>query len=265
MVGKGEISLLQRYVDLGYFLFPVEPRGKRPATKNGFKDATRDVKTIAQWIKTNPDFNWAISCEHSGLFVLDVDGPDGLKELAALEAGYTSLSCVMVNITPRNGYHIFFRQPDERLPSTVRRLGRRIDTRGVGGYIVVPPSRIDGTEVGEYLALDELIAPEDLPTPPFWLVNLLLTPQTVCVPDSLILSERTPEDRERSAQRIARWLSQVSEGHRNTSTFWAACEMARLGIEQHRAEQYLRMAARVNGLPEREVVTCVNSAYKRVR
>src|SRR5580704_16884695 len=57
----------------GWYIFPCKPRSKRPATKNGFKDATLDVEQILAWWAKMPDAIVAIACGASGLAVFDVD------------------------------------------------------------------------------------------------------------------------------------------------------------------------------------------------
>ena len=42
--------------------------------------------------------------------------------------------------TPSGGLHLYFTAPDKSLGNTVGKLGRQIDTRGVGGYVVGPGS-----------------------------------------------------------------------------------------------------------------------------
>jgi hypothetical protein len=66
------------YAGKGYHVFPCKPRSKEPATKHGFKDATRDQETVRRWWSENPNYNIAIATgKESGLWVLDVDGEEG--------------------------------------------------------------------------------------------------------------------------------------------------------------------------------------------
>ena len=46
--------------------------------------------------------------------------------------------------TPSGGRHLYFRQPPDREPlgNTVRTLGALLDTRGAGGYVLAPGSRL---------------------------------------------------------------------------------------------------------------------------
>lgn len=157
-----------RLADHGYPVCPCAPRSKKPITTNGFHDATTDHEQIQQWWNHKPDANVAIRT--NGLLVLDIDGannpwladdPDRLEELAAAPT----------SLTPRGGRHHFFRQPTGRSwRCTAGRLAPNVDTRAIGGYVVVPPSLVNGIE---YIWLEgrELSMPsKDLPEPPHWLV-----------------------------------------------------------------------------------------------
>src|SRR5262249_52503001 len=69
------------------------------------------------------------------------------------------------------GRHIYFAQPTIPLRNSAGRIGRGIDVRGEGGYVLLPPSaHISG---GTYL--DDLMHPlfeTPLATMPAWLVRL---------------------------------------------------------------------------------------------
>jgi hypothetical protein len=113
---------------------------KGPLTKHGFKDATRDEKIIEPWWPKRPDAMIGMSTgAASGLFVIDLDidkDKDGRKAYADL--GYDELD-TLASITPRGGVHLFFRHRDGPR-NTTGVLGKGIDTRGDGGYVILPPS-----------------------------------------------------------------------------------------------------------------------------
>lgn len=143
----------------GCKVFPVQPGGKLPATENGWKDASDDPRQIAEWLRINPDFNWAVACGPSGLFVFDID-PNGLDWWAnLLERNPVIREAVKRAFqvrTPRGGLHIYFRGQG---PSTASRIADGIDTRGgilkhgeiiSGGYVLLPGSK---TADGSYSVL----------------------------------------------------------------------------------------------------------------
>jgi len=162
------LSSALRYAELGYAVFPCIPGSKKPLTEHGFKDAATDPEQIEAWWREHPQAN--IGIPTAGLLVVDVDGsdnpwPEDEDRLQDLSAGPTSQ-------TPRGGRHHIFRQPEGRIwKNTSSRLATKVDTRADGGYVVVPPSIVDGKPYEWALNLDT--GPESLPEPPEWLLVAL--------------------------------------------------------------------------------------------
>lgn len=133
------------YARRGIPVFPCAPGDKRPATENGYKDATTDLGQIDAWWSANPNFNPAFCPDQKGWSVVDLDGPIGREnwETAQIENGYAPTTFEVA--TPRDGSHLYF---VGELPGTVgtaknkRAIAPHIDTRGVGTYVLLPPSII---------------------------------------------------------------------------------------------------------------------------
>jgi len=159
-----------RYAALGYPVFPCAPGGKTPITPHGFQDATTDAAQIEAWWKKNPNANVAMPT--AGLLVIDVDGAENPWPKDPVKA--QELSHCVVSLTPRGGRHYIFRQPTgTSWSNTAGKIAPKVDTRANGGYIVVPPSIVEGKSY-RWAEKSELeIAPGDLPEPPKWLVTLL--------------------------------------------------------------------------------------------
>ena len=136
------------YARRGIPVFPCEPGGKRPLTYNGFWDATTDTGRVKAWWGRWPDANVGVPTgKGSGLLVLDVDPRDGGPEsLAALERENGPLPETARVRTGGGGVHVFFRYPAEKeVRNSAGWLGLGLDVRGEGGYVVVPPSRTQGS------------------------------------------------------------------------------------------------------------------------
>lgn len=105
---------------------------------NGVKDATKDLAVIRRWWRQYPNANIAVATgAPSGVFVLDVDGPEGEAALAALEAQNAPLP-VTYMVRTGKGRHIYF-QHLPGLKNSVR-FAPGLDTRSDGGYVVGPGS-----------------------------------------------------------------------------------------------------------------------------
>lgn len=121
--------------------------GKHPMTKNGAKDATTGPEKIRQWWTKRPYANIGIATGPiSGLYVIDVDCDKG-AEIESLEPyNLSEILCTAFSRTGGGGYH-FYLKCSEPLPNTGNKLATHVDTRGLNGYVVAPPSR---TAKGEY-------------------------------------------------------------------------------------------------------------------
>jgi hypothetical protein len=155
------------YARRGVPVFPCEPGGKRPLTRNGFWDSTTEVRRVRAWWGRWPEANVGIPTgARSGLLVLDVDARGGgFESLAALERERGPIPATARARTGGGGVHVFFRYPAaETVRNSAGTLGAGLDVRGEGGYVVAPPSRTRGA----YEWIDR-----SPPTEPLWLLSRL--------------------------------------------------------------------------------------------
>ncbi|MGB9392993.1 MAG: bifunctional DNA primase/polymerase [Xanthobacteraceae bacterium] len=152
------------YAAAGMPVFPLAPRGKKPAIARGFHSATANPETIKRLWRI-ADRNIGIPTGSiSGFWVLDID-PGGEDEIGGLEADHGPLPTTRTVITPRGGRHMWFRYTGP-VPSTASRIAPHVDTRGDGGYVVVPPS----VTARAYSWSGD---PRDLAVSPNWLIELV--------------------------------------------------------------------------------------------
>ena len=116
---------------------------KRPMTLHGRNDATADQKAIREWWQRHPHALVSIPTGHaSGVVVLDIDrgGETAFNEMLA------KLQCETVDDlspcwarTPGDGLHVYFRfEPGTSPESRSNDIAARIDTRALGGSIIIP-------------------------------------------------------------------------------------------------------------------------------
>jgi len=240
-----------QYASRGWPVFPCQPGTKEPATRHGFHDATTDPGQIGTWWQRNPAANLAIATGAPGPDVLDVDnhGPAGngytaltwLKNAGLLENAGTIVR------TPHSGLHAYFTgstQPSGRL------TGHHLDFKATGGYVLAPPSQVDGRL---YYLVRQLEPTGGLS----WAATTrLLDPQPER-PARLM-----PEFRG-DPSHLAAWVERLEEGNRNAGLFWAACRAVESG--QHAVLDELAAAAVRTGLSEREIARTIDSARRTGR
>lgn len=163
------IEAALQWASEGIPVFPVA--GKIPRTEHGCKDATTDEAQIQRWWREHPDSGiGGATGAPCGCWVLDLDGPEGLAELARLEEEHGALPATRRVRTGGGGLHLWFRMPPDRQIGNRARVRPGVDVRGTGGYVVLPPS--GHPSGGRYSLLDDS-PPTDAPG---WLLDLVSKP-----------------------------------------------------------------------------------------
>ncbi len=253
----GDAALAYAEADLA--VFPCVADGKRPLTRHGLLDATCDRGQVARWWRRWPDANVGLATG-AKVEVVDVDHRPAGSGFVALErartAGLTDGWAAVVR-TPSRGLHLYYPTTPGRTQRSWAEPGAHVDFRGTGGYVLVPPSRVvttDGERCGyELIALGRDTRPVDAAA-----LRRLLHPHEPPRP----AASRTPARGVDGQQRLAAWVASRGEGNRNHALFWAACRYAEQHLPEDQAHRLLGTAARQAGLPEREVVATIRSAYR---
>ncbi|SMF70604.1 phage/plasmid primase, P4 family, C-terminal domain-containing protein [Allosphingosinicella indica] len=161
------------YARRGWPVFPCSPETKRPLLprdkdpvsgkpipkSGGVTKATTDEDQITAWWKRWPDAMIGVAMGRNGCLALDfdprteeiVDQTTGevttrewtLEQLKAdTEAQIgCALPVTLAAMTPSGGVHLYLRQPSGGDPINNRgNLPEHVDVRGVGGYVIAPPS-----------------------------------------------------------------------------------------------------------------------------
>lgn len=145
----GDAALI--YAGWGWPVFPLRPVGapcrkqrrdkcaalcqcpKTPATKHGFEDATTDVERIRRYWTANPNANIGLATGHA-FDVIDVDLPDGPAQWEAMRNRPDLHGQVS---TASGGLHAYITPTGK---NNGARIWPGVDYRGLGGYVVAPPS-----------------------------------------------------------------------------------------------------------------------------
>lgn len=237
----------------GWHLFPVLPGRKQPAIAAWESRATTNPEIIVDYFTTHPHHNAGIACGPSGLYVIDCDTPkpdapdqtrDGWDVLSGLAAGRGGLPDTWTVTTPSGGRHLYFRAPAVRLGNTARTLGPMLDSRGHGGQVLAPGSRLPN---GVY----ELADDTDPPPLPGWLVWQLSVRGPAAVSGPSERPTTAPRDYGAYVAAIVRAELQrvagAGRGGHNAAVFTAARALGQLVgarvLDEHQAAADLTAAA----------------------
>lgn len=107
---------------------------KKPATRNGFKDATTSAD---HWV-SHPTHNIGLATG-AAFDVVDVDIPEGIPSLLKLLTQQRIPDVHGIAVTASGGLHLYIK-PTGKGNRAAMLPG--IDFRAVGGYVVAPPSTL---------------------------------------------------------------------------------------------------------------------------
>ena len=246
--------------EAGVPVVPCVPGEKRPLTRHGFHEASVDLAQVEAWWRRWPAANIGVPTgAPSGVDVVDVDRkPDGNGFDAfgrARRAGLVD-GWVAVVRTPSGGAHFYYPADPDRPQPSWQAAAARVDFRGTGGYVIVPPSTV---MTGHGLSGYSFAAGGDREPHPVDAAALreFLDPR----PEPVEHRAWGPV-RSEDAKRLADWVGMRAEGERNRGLFWASCRLAEAGLSLPEMVDALAPAGERVGLPPREVVTTIRSAYR---
>jgi Bifunctional DNA primase/polymerase, N-terminal len=261
-----KLNAALNYARVGWPVFPVKPGAKVPAIPtahpddadarahcrgecgrdgHGFRDATVDPGKIRHWWSADPNRNVGVATGAPGPDVVDVDnkGPkdNGFRNWSQLKrAGLVNGPMALIR-TPSGGFHAYYKGTDQANGSLHE---KRIDFRSDGGYVVSPPSTVEGK--------------------PYQIVKV--EPSSATVNWEAIRQELTPAPEPRTAtpgngrsagadhgpaatlDRVARWAAAREPGDRNFPLYYAAKQATLAGASAAEVRERLLDAARQSGL-----------------
>jgi hypothetical protein len=251
--------------------------------------ATTDPDRIGRAWSTTP-FGVGIACGPSGLLVVDLDVPkpgqtppqvwqrpgvvDGADVFAHLceRHGGTDFPDTPTVLTPSDGRHLYYAHPTGpdwpdgvRLGNTAGTLGWLVDTRGWGGYVVAPPTVIDGRAY-------RMIVHGTTAALPGWIGDALRpTPRPAQQPVSVALTGSGGGSRRDAYLRSAvsaqlNHVAQAVEGERNRALYTSAVALGQLAaggeLDPGQVAQWLTTVAVGAGLDDTEATRTIRSGMR---
>ena len=238
---------LKTYCARNWGIFPCKRNSKEPATAHGFKDAAKDPEQHRKWWGNDKDLNVAVRTgKISRIFVLDIDvkeDRDGIAWIDEQQAVNGSIPDTLTTQTPSGGLHYYFRYPEcMDIGCSNGTIAPGVDIKGDGGYVLVPPSKLEN---GLYDWIDE---DAEIAAAPTWLLDEI--------------HESKPRSSETSMKAETGLLG-FDQGQRNDGIFRYGISLRNRGLAYEEAHKLVREAA-ANCTPPldiEETLRCLKSAY----
>lgn len=256
-------------------IFPVQENGKQPypflankLNQRGFNVATTNQLQIDYWEKTYPNANWALRTgKNSGCWVLDIDvknnarGAESFSDLVGDKKDFPDTLAVE---TPSGGIHFYFEMEPEinRNLIGVGKFGG-IDVKTDGGYVLIPPSKIEGKGY-RYLNHNPICKA------PQWLKDYLfkqkerLNKNDTEVPEMIEQNDNRAESL--SKYLLNKYIPKAVKGMRNHTLMEMLCQMRDNIIPKDMAtERALEFVNKMNDadFTAKEALATVKSVYNR--
>ena len=134
-------TLGEAAVTLPYPVFACNS-SKHPITTSGFYDASTDPEVIlSQFSSPSAAMIGIPTGTVSGITVIDVDVKAGARGMDWLNENSARLPSTRTHKTRSGGLHLVFRTPEGvEIGNSAGRIAPGVDVRGIGGYIIAPPS-----------------------------------------------------------------------------------------------------------------------------
>ncbi|MFF2061108.1 bifunctional DNA primase/polymerase [Streptomyces sp. NPDC058200] len=279
------LSAALNAAERGWAVFPLRPFDKRPALHGesvcpGIGDCAAGHRKWEDRATTDPDrirrawstlsFNIGVATGPSGLIVVDLDMPKHKSSKGSTDtpSGATTFKALCERAgqpvpttyrtrTASGGEHLYFTAPPGvRLTNSAGRLGKLIDTRAWGGYVVAAGS---ATAAGPYTVIDS----SPVALLPEWLCTCL----TVRQASRALTAEPSSSKSSRYAAAAFRaeiaTVQAAQEGGRDATLLSAARALGRFvawgDLPLSVVEEALQAAGEYAGLSSRQCRSTVRS------
>ena len=267
------------YRNQGMSVIPQMPGAKRPLVRwKQFQSSLPSVELITRWWTRWPDAGICLILGPvSGIVAVDVDSLQAQDVFFQLLGGAPQTATALSGSRRPGKAHYFYVAPD--FPTAARHtpLGRQLEFRGAGGYVVLPPSLHPSGHRYEWsvphwppATMPEALAAE-------WQRNRRFAAATVHSPPVAHDEGQLPQSWPASSDGLAsvlrvhglasstqRWLRRAyaHSPQWNSRLFRAACDLAGLSIPIEVAEPLLLRGAQPDTpADERQARQTIRSAY----
>ena len=239
---------------MGLSVIPCRLDKKAYFSWKEFQQRRATPDEISSWWQTWPDAMVGIvTGQISDLLVVDCDTQQGFDAIQQLLPDSLEIP---IALTPRGGWHLYFRYPEGGNLTVGAGVMPGVDFRGQGGYVIVPPS-INGTGRGYFW--EEGLAIDEVPPPvmPSTLLSFIKT--------KIIAYKREDGADHSDLTTPSKTLQFLTEGRRDDDLFHAAHCLVKGGCETPTIHQIIDILARnaTPPFPGNEIKAKIDSALKR--
>lgn len=237
------LELALAYRARGWSVVPQDPGAKQPCVKwKPFQERRPTGEELTDWFTRWPQAGLTVVLGPvSGLLVVDVDGAEAHETLLERLGGEPVAPRVRSGSDDPNRYHLFFRCPDVPTKAKATPWHPKLEFRGQGGIVVIPPSL---HKSGRRYAWVEERSPDDLPLPqlPAEILTALQPPRPASS-QRVIVEGEAVEEASPSTQEFLN--GKYADGPDwNGRLFRAACDLAARGMSREEAEPLLLAGAK---------------------
>lgn len=117
---------------MGWSVIPLKPGSKEPLIPwMEFKTRLPTMSELRKWFQNTQNNLGIVTGKLSNLSVLDVDDPRQCPNITS-----------SITVLTRRGKHLYFAYTGET--NSASKIAEHVDVRGEGGFVVAPPSIVDG-------------------------------------------------------------------------------------------------------------------------
>jgi len=244
-------------IEAGRRVLICDPGGKAPVTRfmpHGVLGATNNPELASRWWRHCPEGNVARATGPDSFDTFDVDvkpNGTGYPALNRLKAAGILPAPLAIRETPSGGLHCDYLGTSQACASLKKHF---IDFKSSGGYILLPPSVVDGRA---YRLISE-------PNPAGAQLNFSAVRQFLDPPAPITTAPRRSTSGT-GIPHLAAHLATKTKPGRNQSLFWAACRAVENGATEDELHDLYRAMQFGDGFDERQAARTVADAYRTIR
>ena len=252
------LSHALKYAKAGYKIHPCR-KNKTPHLNDWPNLASSDPEKIKQWWSEFPDASIGCACgPGSGVWVVDIDLPDGPEVWQSIIDEYGQIGETLEQQTGSGGRQLFFSYNGQEIRNSAGKLGRNVDTRGNGGFVILPPSPHPSGGTYQWRVKKK-------PTKaPDWLYGLLKEEPEY---NPTISHDKSCKYGQKALAGEIMNITSSGKGTRNDTLNKAAYSLGQLiaggALSESDAERGLLGAAIAVGLTNKEAMATINSGFKK--